>query len=96
MDVAIQAWLDQEDAHIGGTVRRDGWFIQSVGGSEMCTLPGCHCGDDQDTVPFAYTVSLGAGLRRTENAAKTRHLPSLTRHQVGILNLRRRLSGEGS
>ena len=60
MDIAIQAWLDQEDAHIGAMVRRYGWFIQYVGGSDMCTLPGCCCSadQDQDAVPFAYTVGL--------------------------------------
>ena len=57
MDITIQAWLDQEDAHIRAMVRRYGWFIQYVGGSELCTLPGCCCSadQDQDTVPFAYT-----------------------------------------
>jgi hypothetical protein len=65
MDVAIQAWLDQEDAHIGAMVRPYGWFIQYVGGSEMFTLPGCRCSDDQDMVPFAYTVGL-FGLQHPE------------------------------
>jgi hypothetical protein len=31
----------------------------------MCALPGCHCSDDQDTVPFAYTVAL-FGLQHPE------------------------------
>jgi hypothetical protein len=53
LHTAIQAWLDQEDAHTGAMVRRYGWFIQYVGGSELCTLPGCDCSDDQDMVPFA-------------------------------------------
>ena len=67
MDIVVQAWLDQEDAHIGTIVRRYGWFIQYVGGSSMCTMPGCSCSDqdDQDLVPFAYTVGL-FGLQHPE------------------------------
>jgi hypothetical protein len=65
MDTAIPAWLDQEDAHIGAMVRCYGWFIQYVGGSELCTLPGCGCSDDQDMVPFAYTFGL-FGLQHPE------------------------------
>jgi hypothetical protein len=40
MDIAIQAWLDQEDAHIGAMVRRYGWFIQYIGGNLRCRLSG--------------------------------------------------------
>lgn len=58
MDVATEAWLDQEDAHIGAIVRRHGWFIQYVSGDAGCTAPGCDGTDDQDSVPFAYTVGL--------------------------------------
>jgi Domain of unknown function (DUF4262) len=67
IDIATQAWLDQEDAHVGAMIRRYGWFIQYVGGSEMCSLPGCRCSDqdDQGVVPFAYTVGL-FGLQHPE------------------------------
>jgi len=65
MDAATLAWLDQEDAHIGAIIRRYGWFIQYVGGAELCTLPGCCCSEDEDPVPFAYTVGL-FGLNHPE------------------------------
>jgi hypothetical protein len=58
MDAATLAWLDQEDAHVGAIIRRYGWFIQYVGGTEHCTLPGCCCFEDEDPLPFAYTVGL--------------------------------------
>lgn len=57
MDTAIEAWLDQEDAHIGAIIRRYGWFIQYVNGDAGCTAPGCD-GRGQDSFPFAYTVGL--------------------------------------
>jgi hypothetical protein len=57
MDAAREAWLDQEDAHIGEIVRRYGWFIQYVAGDSVCPAPGCDC-SGQDSVPFAYTVGL--------------------------------------
>jgi Domain of unknown function (DUF4262) len=57
MDVATQAWLDQEDAHIGAIIRRYGWYIQYVLGDPICTAPECRC-SDQDWLPFAYTVGL--------------------------------------
>jgi hypothetical protein len=65
MDAATLAWLDQEDAHVGAIIRRYGWFIQYVGGTELCTLPGCCCSEDEDPVPFAYTVGL-FGLNHPE------------------------------
>jgi hypothetical protein len=49
----------------GAIIRRYGWFIQDVGGSELCTLPGCRCSEDEDGVPFAYTVGL-FGLNHAE------------------------------
>jgi hypothetical protein len=46
-EAQIQAWLDQEDAHVTEVIRKQGWFIQLVGGE-----PG-------DVPPqFAYTVGL--------------------------------------
>lgn len=46
-DVAVQAWLDQEDAFTADTIRRYGTCIQSVGGDERRRQPS-----------FAYTVGL--------------------------------------
>ncbi len=62
MDMAMQAWLDQEDAHVAAMVRAHGWFIQYVGGG-TCGVPTCGCGDDGPA--FAYTVGL-FGLRHPE------------------------------
>lgn len=56
MDVAAQAWLDQQDAMVADVIRRHGWFIQYVGGG-LCSTPGCDCSDEGE-VPFAYTVGL--------------------------------------
>ncbi|HKE50630.1 MAG TPA: DUF4262 domain-containing protein, partial [Actinomycetes bacterium] len=55
MDLQMQAWLDQEDAHTAAIVRRYGWFIQYVLGSP--DEPG-HGADRVDRPPFAYTVGL--------------------------------------
>lgn len=57
MDMATQAWLDQQDAHVAAMVREHGWFIQYVGGA-TCGAPGCECGNDGDSIAFAYTVGL--------------------------------------
>jgi hypothetical protein len=57
-DIQIQAWLDQEDAHVAAVIRRYGWLIQLVGSGE-CNMPGCDCdGEPSDGPPFAYTVGL--------------------------------------
>jgi hypothetical protein len=43
----VQAWLDQEDQNVAQTIRKDGLFIQFVGG------------DADETPPlFAYTIGL--------------------------------------
>lgn len=62
-DLRMEAWLDQEDAHVAAVVRRYGWYIQYVGG-DSCTAPGCDCGGDAGP-PFAYTVGL-FGLHHPE------------------------------
>jgi hypothetical protein len=58
----MQAWLDQEDAHVRRLIRRHGWFIQYVGidDRDPCDVPGCQCADaiDGPTPSFAYTVGL--------------------------------------
>lgn len=59
MNAKDTAWLDQEDAWMRNTVRKNGWAITYVG-NEGCTYPGCECGaeaDATDTV-FGYTVGL--------------------------------------
>jgi hypothetical protein len=58
-DVELQAWLDQEDAHISACIRRFGWAIQYVGGPH-CSFPGCEGTRPEDATgpPFAYTVGL--------------------------------------
>jgi uncharacterized protein DUF4262 len=64
MNVAAQAWLDQEDARVAAAVRKHGWFIEYVGG-RSCTAPGCDCAEDGDGPAFAYTVGL-FGLHHPE------------------------------
>jgi hypothetical protein len=56
MDARTQAWLDQEDARIAAVIRKWGWAITYVGGSD-CGRPGC---DEPpgDGPPFAYTTGL--------------------------------------
>ena len=49
-DVATQAWLDQEDRHVAGIIRRHGCFIQYVS--------GCTCGECEEETSFAYSVGL--------------------------------------
>jgi hypothetical protein len=56
MDSATQAWLDQADANLASIIRRRGWAIQYIGGSE-CSAPGCDCPEFEGP-PFAYTVGL--------------------------------------
>lgn len=57
MDPRFQAWIDQEDAHVAHVIRRQGWFIQYVGGHE-CSRPDCSTEVDPLEPPFAYTVGL--------------------------------------
>jgi hypothetical protein len=52
----IQAWLDQEDAHIADCIRRFGWMALFVGGG-TCGRPGCTSPPD-DGPSFAYTIGL--------------------------------------
>lgn len=52
----VQAWLDQEDARVADRIRREGVFVQLVGGGE-CSVPGC-CGDAEDARTFGYTIGL--------------------------------------
>lgn len=56
----LQAWLDQEDARVGATIRAHGWSIEYIGGS--CSYPGCTCEQDGapelEGPPFAYTIGL--------------------------------------
>ncbi|MDQ1681432.1 MAG: hypothetical protein QOI42_2291 [Frankiaceae bacterium] len=54
MDAAIEAWLDQQDAHVADNIRRFGWHIEFVYGEE-----------DDDETSFAYTVGL-FGLKHPE------------------------------
>jgi len=63
MDTRTQAWLDQFGAYITEVIRRDGWFIQYVGG-KTCLRPGCAC-PPADDPPFAYTVGM-FGLNHPE------------------------------
>lgn len=56
MDARMQAWIDQEDAHLTRMVRQYGWAIQYVGG-ERCSAPGC-CPSQNEGPPFAYTIGL--------------------------------------
>lgn len=56
MDARTRSWIDQHNAHITQTIRRDGWYVQYVGG-EDCIRPGCAC-EPTDEPPFAYTVGL--------------------------------------
>lgn len=56
MDAKTQAWIDQHDAFVAETVRRYGWYIAYIGGTE-CACPDCD-GEGPDAVPFAYTVGL--------------------------------------
>lgn len=49
-DIAMQAWLDQEDQHVAKTIRRHGCYIQYVF--------GCTCGDCEEETPFAYSIGL--------------------------------------
>ncbi|PRZ42698.1 uncharacterized protein DUF4262 [Antricoccus suffuscus] len=59
MNAKDTAWLDQEDAWMRETVRKNGWAITYVGG-DGCTYPGCECGDERDAedTVFGYTVGL--------------------------------------
>ena len=52
----LQAWIDQEQAHIVEMIRRTGWAIQYVGG-DTCSRPGCDSPPDEQP-PFAYTIGL--------------------------------------
>ncbi|MDP8958830.1 MAG: DUF4262 domain-containing protein [Actinomycetota bacterium] len=52
----LQAWLDQQHAHMAEKIRRIGWAIQYIGG-DCCSRPGCESPPD-DGPPFAYTVGL--------------------------------------
>ena len=56
MDARTKAWVDRHNAHITQTIRRDGLYIQYVGGEE-CVNPACPT-DAPDELPFAYTVGL--------------------------------------
>ena len=51
----LQAWLDQEAARVGATIRRHGLCVEYIGGG--CSNPDCTCGPD-DGPPFAYTIGL--------------------------------------
>lgn len=59
MNAKETAWLDQEDAWMRNTVRKNGWAITYVG-DEGCTYPGCECDCEADTADtvFGYTVGL--------------------------------------
>lgn len=58
-EVALQQWLDQEDAWMRDTVREYGWAVQSIFGEGCWGHPGCNCGQPQGvSPPFAYTVGL--------------------------------------
>jgi hypothetical protein len=60
MNLATQAWLDQEDAHTTAMIRKHGLYITYVG---PCG-PSCH-GGEENGPPFAYTVGL-FGLHHPE------------------------------
>jgi hypothetical protein len=54
-DLALQAWLDQEDQHVAATIRQRGCCVQYVMGG------GCECCDDDldpESPSFAYTIGL--------------------------------------
>ncbi|MFT4135875.1 DUF4262 domain-containing protein [Microbacterium sp.] len=61
-DLAIQAWLDQEDKHTADVIRAHGVYIQYVGGDQCscCSRLGDATDDAQrdEQPPFAYTVGL--------------------------------------
>ncbi|MCE5290262.1 MAG: DUF4262 domain-containing protein [Nocardiaceae bacterium] len=70
-----QAWLDQEDARVSGTIRKHGWAVELIGFG-VCSTPGCDCKPSE--VPFAYTIGLfgmghpellilGAGMSTSHN-----------------------------
>lgn len=55
MDLQMQTWLDQEDAHTRAMVRRFGWFLQYVLGSRVEPEDSREA---EDGPPFGYTVGL--------------------------------------